>query len=328
MIEVRDLEKRYGDVLAVKGVSLSVGRGEIVGLLGHNGAGKSTVMKVITGFLEPSSGSVSVGGIDVVENRIAVQKQIGYLPENAPVYPEMLVQEYLLMMAELRGIPVGERAAAVGRAVAATGLQAWLVRPIATLSKGYRQRVGLAQAILHEPEVLILDEPTNGLDPVQIAEIRMLIKRLAASSTVVLSTHILSEIEAVCDRVVIMIDGELAADAKLSDLLHSDRVRVSLPADTAGVEDTLAAVEDVHDVHAVGADPSRSGYQLWSLQCSSSEPPTPDIVRAAVAAGWDVAAVALESQSLEEVFRSLIEQRAAAEAAATSQAAEASEAAV
>ena len=175
MIEVRDLEKRYGDVRAVKGLSFDVGRGEIVGLLGHNGAGKSTVMKMITGYIEPSGGSISVGGVDVLADRIGVQRQIGYLPESAPVYPEMLVQEYLLMMAELRDIPAAERNAAVIKAVRSTGLEDWLVRPIATLSKGYRQRVGLAQAILHEAEVLILDEPTSGLDPVQIVEIRALI---------------------------------------------------------------------------------------------------------------------------------------------------------
>jgi ABC-2 type transport system ATP-binding protein len=311
MIEVRDLEKRYGDVRAVKQVSFDVGRGEIVGLLGHNGAGKSTVMKMITGYLEPSEGSVAVGGIDVLADRIGVQTQIGYLPENAPVYPEMLVQEYLLMMAELRSIPASERNTAVGRAVRSTGLENWLVRPISTLSKGYRQRVGLAQAILHDPEVLILDEPTSGLDPVQIAEIRGLIRRLASKSTVILSTHILSEIEAVCDRVIIMIDGVLATDSTMSDLLASDRVRLSIADGAGNVESTLGGIEGVREVATAGADPRRAGYQQWSLACTSSTPPTPEIVRAAVAAGWDIASVSLESQTLEEVFRELIDRYAA-----------------
>jgi ABC-2 type transport system ATP-binding protein len=311
MIEVRDLEKRYGDVRAVRGVSFAVGRGEIVGLLGHNGAGKSTVMKMITGYLEPSKGSVSVGGKDVIADRIGVQRQIGYLPENAPVYPEMLVQEYLLMMAELRAISVGERNAAVGRAVASTGLEDWLVRPISTLSKGYRQRVGLAQAILHDPEVLILDEPTSGLDPVQITEIRRLIKRLAVNSTVMLSTHILSEIEAVCDRVVIMIDGVVATDSKLDLLLSSDRVRLSLADGARDVQSTLASIDGVREVEPTGADPAREGYAQWTLTCTSSTPPTPEIVRTAVAAGWDVAAIGPESRSLEEVFRTLLDRHGA-----------------
>jgi ABC-2 type transport system ATP-binding protein len=311
MIEVHDLEKRYGDVRAVKGVSFRVDKGEIVGLLGHNGAGKSTVMKIVTGYLEPSGGSVSVGGIDVLEDRIAVQRQIGYLPENAPVYPEMLVQEYLMMMAELREIPEARRVEALADAVRATGLEEWLVRPIATLSKGYRQRVGLAQAILHKPEVLVLDEPTSGLDPVQIAEIRALIRRLAETSTIILSTHILSEIEAVCHRVVILIDGELAADSKLGDLLHSREVRVSLAAAASAVEATLGAVAGVDAVSRIGADPARAGYDVWQVSCSGEVPPTPEIVRAAAKAGWDVGSVGSARQNLEQVFRELIDRHAA-----------------
>jgi ABC-2 type transport system ATP-binding protein len=218
----------------------------------------------------------------------------------------MLVQEYLGMVAELRGIAEANRRAAIARAIRATGLEAWLVRPIATLSKGYRQRVGLAQAILHAPEVLVLDEPTSGLDPVQIAEIRTLIRGLAATSTVILSTHILSEIEAVCDRVVILIDGSLAADSKLADLLSSNEVRLSLDSAATGVEATLAAVGNVESVVRVGPDPARAGYELWKLSCSSAPPPTPEIVRAAASAGWNVASIGAATQNLEQVFRELI----------------------
>ncbi len=306
MIRVRDLEKRYGEVRAVKGISFDVERGEVVGLLGHNGAGKSTVLKIITGYLEPSEGSVSVGGRDVIEDRIGVQRLIGYLPENAPLYPEMLVQEYLLMIAELRGIPEEDRLRAIGAAVRATGLQGWLVRPIGTLSKGYRQRVGLAQAVVHRPEVLVLDEPTSGLDPVQIVEIRRLIRRVAEKSTVIVSTHILSEIEAVCDRVVILIDGVLAANSRLRDLLKSNRVRLSLASGSAGVAERLGPLGGVETVVRMGVDAARPGFDLWSVTCNSAIPPIPAIVRAASDAGWEVGSVAAEAASLEQVFRELM----------------------
>ncbi|MCA9494247.1 MAG: ABC transporter ATP-binding protein, partial [Myxococcales bacterium] len=160
MIRIDKVTRKYGDNVAVRDVSLTIERGEIVGLLGHNGAGKTTLMKMLTGYLEPTSGTIAVGGADVVASRIEVQRQIGYLPENAPLYPEMLVQEYLLMMAELRGVPADRRPRAVALAAARTGLQQHLLRPIAQLSKGYRQRVGIAQAIVHEPALLVLDEPT------------------------------------------------------------------------------------------------------------------------------------------------------------------------
>jgi ABC-2 type transport system ATP-binding protein len=305
MISIKNLEKRYGQVVAVKGVSFEVGRGEIVGLLGHNGAGKTTVMKILTGFLEPTGGSVEVGGADVLKDRLGVQRQIGYLPENAPLYPEMLVQEYLLMMAELRGIPPEKRVEAVGDAVLATGLEKRLVQPIAELSKGFRQRVGLAQAILHKPEVLVLDEPTNGLDPVQIVEIRDLIRRLAETTTVILSTHILSEIEAVCNRVVILIDGELAADGKLTELLHSNMVRASIASDTDDVEGVLRGVEGVTKLRKEGPDPARPGFDIWHIECGEGDPPTPAIMKTAIESGWTVAGLNAETPSLEKVFRDL-----------------------
>lgn len=303
MISVRNLEKRYGALRAVADLSFEVERGEIVGLLGHNGAGKTTVMKVMTGFLEPTAGTVSIGGVDVTQDRIGVQRQIGYLPENAPLYPEMLVQEYLLMMAELRGIPPAKRVPAVADAVKATGLEERLVQPISTLSKGYRQRVGLAQAILHRPDVLVLDEPTNGLDPVQIVEIRDLIRRLAQTTTVILSTHILSEIEAVCDRVVILIDGKLAADDTLADLLSSNVVRVTVGDDAKDVPRALAKVDGVESVKRDGG---RTGYTTWRAICAKGRDATPAIARAALEAGWTVGGITPETPSLEQVFRDLM----------------------
>ena len=303
MISVQGLEKRYGDIRAISGVTFNVEAGEIVGLLGHNGAGKTTVMKVMTGFIEPTAGTITVGGKDVRTDRIGVQRQIGYLPENAPLYPEMLVQEYLLMMAELRSIPKAERIAAVSDAVRATGLQDRLVQPIGTLSKGFRQRVGLAQAILHKPDVLVLDEPTNGLDPVQIVEIRTLIRRLAEDTTIILSTHILSEIEAVCSRVVILIDGEIAADDTLQGLLASDVVRLSVGDDAKKVKQTLAAIDGIK---AVRSDDRRNGQAHYRLECSTEAHPTAAIVQACIDAGWTVHEVAAQRPSLEDVFRDLM----------------------
>ena len=302
MIAVQELTKRYDRIVALDDVSFDVERGEIVGLLGHNGAGKTTAMKIMTGFLEPTNGTITVGGVDVLKDRIGVQRQIGYLPESAPLYPEMLVQEYLQMMCDLRSLPRGEQRKAISRAVHATGLEPRLVQQIGTLSKGFRQRVGLAQAILHDPDVLVLDEPTNGLDPVQIVEIRALIQKLAETSTVILSTHILPEIEAVCDRVVILIDGQVAADARLDALLASNDVRIAVgegASDVAGVLRGVPGVSGVKDDHA-----SSDGFARYRVTVTGPEV-RPAIVKAATQAGWDLAEIAPMSPSLETVFRDL-----------------------
>jgi ABC-2 type transport system ATP-binding protein len=244
----------------------------------------------------------------VIEDRIGVQLQIGYMPENAPLYYEMLVQEYLLMMAELRGIPKEKRNAAVVEAAKATGLENWLVRPISTLSKGYRQRVGLCQAILHKPDVLILDEPTNGLDPVQIVEIRGLIRRLSADTTVILSTHILPEIEAVCDRVIILIDGELAKNAPLGDILSSNKVRLTLSNRAEDVGNSLGAIEGIRSINRQGPDPVLKDYDIWTIECREGAMPIPAIVRMATDLNWDIGAVATEIPSLEHVFQNLMDE--------------------
>jgi ABC-2 type transport system ATP-binding protein len=303
MISVENLEKRYGHIHALAGVSFHVEPGEIVGLLGHNGAGKTTVMKIMTGFIEPTAGTVTVGGVDVRTDRIGVQRQIGYLPELAPLYPEMLVQEYLLMMAELRSVPAEQRIKRVARAVKATGLQERLVQPIGTLSKGYRQRVGIAQAILHEPKVLVLDEPTNGLDPVQILEIRELIRELAKTTTVIVSTHILSEIEAVCSRVVILIDGHKAADSSLDDLLASDSIRLALGPDAKDAARALSKIDGVESVRRVD---ERDGFVHYRIAATPGAKPIPAIVTASVEQGWTLGEVASERPSLETVFRELM----------------------
>jgi ABC-2 type transport system ATP-binding protein len=213
MIEVKGLVKTYGTKRAVDGVSFSVGRGEILGFLGPNGAGKSTTMKMITGFLSPDGGTSLVDGIDVTKDPVGVKSRVGYLPESSPGYPEMTVEEFLGFIAEVRGYRAnGARQAQVERAITLTHLAPVRKQSIETLSKGFKQRVGFAQALLHDPPVLILDEPTDGLDPNQKIEVRSLIKSMAVEKTIVLSTHILEEVEAICTRVIIISRGRVVVD--------------------------------------------------------------------------------------------------------------------
>jgi len=212
MIEVKNLVKTYGSKRAVDGVSFTVKRGDILGFLGPNGAGKSTTMRMITGFLRPDAGSAYVDGINVAEDPVGVKRKIGYLPENAPAYPEMTVGEFLTFIAEVRGFRGEASRAPVERAVALTHLEPVRNQTLETLSKGYRQRVGFAQALLHDPPTLVLDEPTDGLDPNQKNEVRTLIKNMAAEKAVILSTHILEELEAICNRVIIISRGRVIVD--------------------------------------------------------------------------------------------------------------------
>ena len=308
MITTKNLSKRYQTVEAVKHVNVDIRRGEIVGLLGQNGAGKTTMMKMITGYLEPTEGTVLLGGKDVLEDRIGVQRQIGYMPENAPLYPEMLVQEYLKMVADLREIPEDKQISMIIEAVKATGLENFLTRPIGTLSKGYRQRVGICQAILHQPEVLILDEPTNGLDPVQIIEIRGLIKKLAERSTVILSTHILQEIEAVCDRVLILIDGELVKDAPLQEFLTSNRIEISL-ADSvskADLEMVKTEIDGIGKISRLKADPQRDGFSIWDMDWTGDIAPIPQLLNLAASQNWEVGSVTATPPTLEQAFNALM----------------------
>jgi ABC-2 type transport system ATP-binding protein len=308
MISIKNLTRNYDEIVAVDDVSLEIQPGEVVGLLGHNGAGKTTIMKILTGFLEPTSGSVRVGGIDVSSDRPGVQRQIGYLPENAPLYPEMLVQEYLQMMAELREVPPESVDRAVADAAVATGLEAHLVSPVHTLSKGFRQRVGLAQAIIHKPDVLVLDEPTNGLDPRQIQSIRELILRLAKNTTIIVSTHILQEIEAVCDRVLVIIQGRLAADGTLAELLRGAELGLSIRgADEASIARGLGPVAGVRSARRTGDDSDNPGFGEWILELEPGANPVPDIIALATEAGWTLAAAAPRRHTLEHFFRELHE---------------------
>ena len=251
MIEATNLSKRYGDVVAVDGVSFSVERGEVVGFLGPNGAGKTTTMRMLTGFLPPTDGTAVICGYDIFEQPLEARRAIGYLPEAPPLYPEMTVHSYVYYVARIKGVPLRERRDKVGRALERCGLGGVGRRVIGTLSKGFRQRVGLAQAIVHEPPVLILDEPTIGLDPIQIGEIRRLIADLAGGEgdsrhTVILSTHILPEVEAICRRVVMINEGRKTVDAPLADLMR----------DGHGLEE-LFARQTAHDAaqDAAGGQP-------------------------------------------------------------------------
>ena len=212
MIEVNGLVKTYGQKRAVDGISFVVRRGDILGFLGPNGAGKSTTMKMITGFLRPDAGTASIDGVDVTLNPVEVKRKIGYLPENSPVYPEMTVQEFLRFIAEVRGFRGAELDACVNRAVGLTHLEPVRRQPLDTLSKGYNQRVGFAQALLHNPPALVLDEPTDGLDPNQKNEVRALIKSMASEKAIILSTHILEEVDAICNRVIVLSQGKIVAD--------------------------------------------------------------------------------------------------------------------
>ncbi len=304
-IAAQRLSKAYGHIRALAGVSFEIEKGEVIGLLGPNGAGKTTLMKILTGYLEPDAGEVRVHGIDVVADRTGAQHKIGYLPESAPLYGEMLVQEYLEMMAAMRDVPFGDRRARVVDVVKATGLEDRVVQPISTLSKGYRQRVGIAQAIIHKPEILILDEPTTGLDPAQIVEIRDLIKQLSEHSTVLLSTHILSEVEATCERVLVIMNGELRADAKLAELRESNSAIVSIEVGAEGVEDRLGKIEGITKVEEL---PEPTDFKRWRVTSSSTTELCPVLFDALRSTSWKLGELRPEPKTLERVFRELAQQ--------------------
>ena len=299
MIEVIHLDKAYGDVQALHDVSFKIGEGEIIGLLGPNGAGKTTIIKTLTGYLQPDSGQVIVDGLDVLTQTQEVQARIGYLPENAPLYPELSVQAYLQMMAELRQILPDEVRQRLSEAVYATGLAEQLTRPIGQLSKGFRQRVGLAQAILHKPRMLILDEPTIGLDPTQIVEIRGLIRRLAQNSTVLFSTHILPEVEALCDRVIILINGEVKVDSRLSELSETNDAILVMDNGADGVMKALKGLPEISAVEEMVANNGRTYYRIRGQENADL---CPAIYQLAVKQGWPLRELRPDAQTLESVF--------------------------
>jgi ABC-2 type transport system ATP-binding protein len=301
MIEVRNLTKTYPGATALDDISFSISKGEIVGFLGPNGAGKSTTMRILTGFIPPTSGSATVAGFDVVRQSLEVRRRVGYLPENNPLYTEMRVGEYLSFRATLRQVPTSRRAAAVDSALERCGLTDVRRRIVGHLSKGYRQRIGVADAIVHDPEIVILDEPTIGLDPNQIRHIRKVIRELGKERTVILSTHILSEVEKMCSRVLIINRGKLITDGTPFDILKrttTGRIRLDLRGDATGVREALQRIPGVHSVVEVAVGDERS----FLIESKNESALMPEIIRRAAEAKWDVVELGPERLSLEDAF--------------------------
>lgn len=301
MIDVVNVSKSYGPIRAVHQASFHVDPGEIIGLLGPNGSGKTTLLRILAGYLHPDEGTVTIDGLDVLADRLQVQERIGYLPENAPLYPELTTQEYLRMVADLRTIPDNEQALCLSEAIRATGLENHLTRPIGELSKGYRQRVGLAQAIMHKPKVLILDEPTAGLDPTQIAEVRRLIRRLAGKCTVLLSTHVLSEVEATCERVIMLLNGEVRADARLEELAETGNVMLTL---ALGAPDASSELKVLPGVEMVESHPTADGDEYW-IRGAREVDLRPAVFELAREQSWPVKELKRDVRTLETVFDEL-----------------------
>lgn len=302
MIEVHSLTRRYGKTTAVDGVSFSIGNNEIVGLLGHNGAGKTTIMRMLSGYLEPSGGTIHIDGIALADNRLVIQRELGYLPESLPVYQDMMVADYLHYAATLKGVEPQQRYQAVRQAILATDLGKRALDPVATLSRGLKQRVGVAQAILGKPRLLILDEPTNGLDPQQTEHMRRLIQRLARQATVILSTHIMQEVDAICDRVLVLRHGKLALDSRLDSLrrsrtmlLRTDNTIDSL----AGYLRRMPQVEKLQQ-HADGDD--RSLYTLTLHQNADMDTAANNLARCVIESGARLYQLKPVIRGLEAVF--------------------------
>ena len=303
MIDVQQITKRYGQHTAIDRVTFSVAKGEVLAFLGPNGAGKTTTMRILTCFMPPTEGRATVAGYDCLEQSMDVKRRIGYLPETPPVYQELTVQEYLRFVGRLRGLAGPVLTTAMSREIERLGLGSVQHRLIGNLSRGYRQRVGLAQALIHDPPVLILDEPTVGLDPKQIIEIRELIKSLAGSHSVILSTHILPEATAVCQRVVIISGGRIVAedtpDRLSTRLRHSEKIALTLTRPPGDVEARLRQVDGVLDVHGNGP----AGHFL--LESHLGKDIREDIARLAVTNNWGLIELKLISMTLEDVFLKL-----------------------
>jgi len=315
MISVDGVCKRFGPVVAVDQLSFLVERGEVVGFLGPNGAGKTTTMRMITGTLQPDEGAVLLDGVSVSENPTAAKRRIGYLPEANPLYDELLVSEYLDYVADLRGLSPEETRSGIADAVEETDIGKVFYRPIGECSKGYRQRIGLAGAILHKPEVLILDEPTEGLDPNQRVEIRRLVGSLGRERTVLLSTHVMQEVEATCSRIVILSQGKLAAQGSVQEVLasRSGGARYMVEAEGDGVAQSLASLGGVssHTTEAV------DGRVRVELETAESSELRPEIFRMARDRGWTLWELHRERATLEQVFQRLTAESPAQEPAET-----------
>jgi len=302
MIQVQNLTKLYGPNKAIQGLNFSIAKGEVVGFLGPNGAGKSTTMKIITGSMAPSSGLAQVAGFDVFENPIEVKKRVGYLPETPPLYLDMYVEDYLQYVAELKGVTKEKLKSSVDLSLEKTNLQDVRKRLIQNLSKGFRQRVGIAQALVSNPEILILDEPTVGLDPKQVAEIRHLLQELRGQHTIVLSTHILPEVQAICERIIIINKGQIVAQDSLQNLsnLKTGARRVNLRVRRGeNISACLSAVPGVRSIDA-GASPLE-----WTLQTTDSEDVIELVAKEVIERGYGLLEISSARADLEDVFLKL-----------------------
>lgn len=309
MIEVQNLTKKYGRFTAVNNLSFEVGKGQVVGFLGPNGAGKTTTLRMLTGFLPPTSGSAKINGFDVFKDSIKARRSIGYMPENVPLYDDVRVREYLSFRAHLKGLRGRDAKNHVGDALEMCGLQHMRRRMIKTLSKGYRQRVGLADALINQPPLLVLDEPTNGLDPNQIRSIRKLIKRLGEKHTILVSTHILSEVEMVADHVVIIDSGQIKASDTPENLIHNmraaGRVELEIKGDAPVIE---AALDRIENVKKVIPETVSGDWLKYSIFCDSGTDSREKVAQLANQYGWPIRSLHRHKSTLEEVFVELTRQ--------------------
>ena len=306
MVEVKNLTKYYGNFPAIEDVSFEVKRGEIVGFLGPNGAGKTTTMRIITGFLPPTSGTASVAGYDLVDKSVEARAHIGYLPETVPLYTDMTVESYLGFMGTIRGMDSKRIKVRIGEVIDACRLGDYRRSHIGKLSKGFRQRVGIAQAVLHEPDVLILDEPTIGIDPIQVVETRQLIKDLSGSHTVILSTHILPEVSMLCSRVLIIHEGTIVAEDTPRDLANKLQGVERLEAEVQGPpEEVAASLRKIRGVREVTVATDNPNHNIYKIQARRGLDLRPTVSRIIVNNGWSLLNLQLVSMSLEEIFLKL-----------------------
>ena len=307
MIKVENVTKSYGEIRAVDGISFEVDRGEILGFLGPNGAGKSTTMKIITGFIPPSAGKVTVAGYDVVEQSLQARRQIGYLPENVPLYTDMTIEDYLTFMGRIREMTRSHLLRRINEVIEICHLEEYRTSHISKLSKGFRQRVGIAQAILHEPDVLVLDEPTIGIDPIQVVETRELIKELGGDRTLIISTHILPEVSMICGRVIIIHKGKIVAvdtPNNLSSRLQGlESVELDIKGTQKEVMRSLRAVEGVQDVVKISV--KGGGFATYRADIDQEMSVKARLASAIVNEGWDLTRFEPVGMTLEEIFLQL-----------------------
>ena len=281
MIEIQGITKKFGDVVAVDNISFDVKKGEILGFLGPNGAGKTTMLRMLTCYLKPNAGNITVKGLDINSDSLEIKKIMGYLPEAAPIYPDMLVYDYLVFVADVRELSNEEKGKRLKKLADLCGINEVMHKPVHELSKGYKQRVGLAHAMMNDPEILVLDEPTSGLDPNQIVEIRNIIKKIGKEKTVILSTHILSEAEATCDRLVIINKGEIVADGPTDELKRraGKEFTINISLQDAGLEEVKSSLDKIPEVHDIRLLDSSNGTLDLAVSCKGDKDIRPEIYK-------------------------------------------------